>query len=79
MTNTMETLLELGLVQERDLITNAQWDRMENGYENAEVYDAAIYTAASSDTPRVQAISLSTLNFSGAPAGTLVTLGAARK
>ena len=79
MTNTMETLLELGLVLERDLITNAQWDRMENGYENAEVYDAAIYTAASSDTPRVQAISLSTLNFSGAPAGTLVTLGAARK
>ena len=79
MTNTMETLLGLGLVQERDLITNAQWDRMESGYENTGVYGTTVYTGALSDAPKVQAISLNSMQLSGAPAGSLVTLEAERK
>lgn len=82
MTNTLSALKRLHLIQNGDLVPNGKWDEPEDGYEDTQddwQESTSVYALVSSDAPKVQAISLSSMNFSGAPAGTLVELGAARK
>lgn len=81
MTNTLSALQRLHLIQGGDLITNGRWDEPEEGYEDTQSSwqeSTGVYGTADSAAPKVQALSLSSMKFSGAPAGTLVKLEAAR-